>query len=44
MNVEGVCYCGSIRYQAEGDTLFKGQCFFTGIYPANSWLFIFILI
>jgi hypothetical protein len=26
MNVEGGCYCGSIRYQAEGDTLFKGQC------------------
>ncbi len=26
MNVEGGCYCGSIRYQAEGDALFKGQC------------------
>ena len=26
MNVKGGCYCGSIRYQAEGDALFKGQC------------------
>ena len=26
MNVEGGCNCGSIRYQAEGDALFKGQC------------------
>jgi len=26
MKVEGGCYCGSIRYQAEGEPLFKGQC------------------
>ena len=26
MKVEGGCYCGSIRYRAEGDALFKGQC------------------
>jgi len=26
MNVEGGCYCGSVRYRAEGDALFKGQC------------------
>jgi hypothetical protein len=26
MRVEGGCYCGAVRYQAEGDPMFKGQC------------------
>jgi len=26
MNVEGGCYCGALRFQAEGEPLFKGQC------------------
>ena len=26
MKIEGGCYCGSVRYRAEGDSLFKGQC------------------
>ena len=26
MKLEGRCYCGSVRYRAEGDPLFKGQC------------------
>ena len=26
MNLEGGCYCGSLRYSAGGDPLFKGQC------------------
>lgn len=26
MSIEGGCYCGEIRYKAEGDALFKGQC------------------
>ena len=26
MLVEGGCYCGQIRYQAEGDPVFKAQC------------------
>ncbi len=26
MRVEGGCYCGAIRYRAEGDAVFKGQC------------------
>ena len=26
MRVEGGCYCGAVRYRAEGDPLFKGQC------------------
>jgi hypothetical protein len=26
MQVEGGCYCGAVRYRAEGDALFKGQC------------------
>ena len=27
MKVEGGCYCGGVRYQAEGDAVFKAQCF-----------------
>jgi hypothetical protein len=26
MEFEGGCYCGNLRYKAEGDPLFKGQC------------------
>lgn len=26
MAIEGGCYCGGLRYQAEGDAMFKGQC------------------
>jgi len=26
MRLEGGCYCGSLRYVAEGDPMFKGQC------------------
>ena len=26
MEIEGGCYCGAVRYKAEGDALFKGQC------------------
>ena len=26
MELEGRCYCGALRYKAEGDPLFKGQC------------------
>ncbi len=26
MDFEGGCYCGSVRYKASGDALFKGQC------------------
>ncbi|HKE11518.1 MAG TPA: GFA family protein [Myxococcota bacterium] len=26
MKLEGGCYCGALRYSAEGDPLFKGQC------------------
>jgi hypothetical protein len=26
MSVEGGCYCGAVRYKAEGDALFQGQC------------------
>ena len=26
MRIEGGCYCGAVRYEAEGDPLFKGQC------------------
>ncbi|MBW2270021.1 MAG: GFA family protein [Deltaproteobacteria bacterium] len=26
MNVAGGCYCGAVRYKAEGEALFKGQC------------------
>ena len=27
MKVEGGCYCGELRYRAEGDPAMKGQCF-----------------
>ena len=27
MQVEGGCYCGEVRYQAEGDPAMKAQCF-----------------
>jgi hypothetical protein len=26
MRVEGGCYCGALRYRAEGDPVFRGQC------------------
>lgn len=26
MKVEGGCYCGAVRYEAEGDPMFKAQC------------------
>ena len=26
MKLEGGCYCKAVRYQAEGDPMFKGQC------------------
>jgi hypothetical protein len=26
MTIEGGCYCGALRYRAEGDPLLKGQC------------------
>lgn len=26
MKIEGGCYCGALRFEAEGDPLFKGQC------------------
>jgi len=26
MRLEGGCYCGALRYLAEGNPLFKGQC------------------
>jgi hypothetical protein len=26
MNVEGGCYCGQVRYKAEGEPVMKGQC------------------
>lgn len=26
MVIEGGCYCGAVRYRAEGDPLFAGQC------------------
>jgi hypothetical protein len=27
MHVEGGCYCGAVRYQADGDPAFKGLCY-----------------
>lgn len=27
MKVEGGCYCGALRYEAEGDPAMKAQCF-----------------
>jgi hypothetical protein len=26
MEVPGGCYCGAVRYNAQGDAMFKGQC------------------
>lgn len=26
MKVTGHCYCGALRYESEGDPVFKGQC------------------
>lgn len=26
MRIEGGCYCGDVRYAAEGEALFRGQC------------------
>lgn len=26
MKVTGGCYCGEVRYEAEGEPMFKGQC------------------
>lgn len=26
MKVEGGCFCGAVRYEAEGDPILKGQC------------------
>jgi hypothetical protein len=26
MKIEGGCYCGAVRYRAEGDPMFRGQC------------------
>ena len=26
MELKGGCYCGSVRYRAEGDPMFRGQC------------------
>lgn len=26
MAIEGGCYCGALRYKADGDAAFKGQC------------------
>jgi hypothetical protein len=26
MAIEGGCYCGAVRFRAEGDAIFKGQC------------------
>ncbi len=26
MELQGGCYCGAVRYEAQGDPLFKGEC------------------
>jgi len=26
MKIEGGCYCGAVRYEAQGEPVFKGQC------------------
>jgi hypothetical protein len=26
MKIEGGCYCGAVRYEVEGDPIFRGQC------------------
>jgi hypothetical protein len=26
MKIDGGCYCGAVRYRADGDAMFKGQC------------------
>ena len=26
MEIEGGCYCGAVRFKAEGDAMFRGQC------------------
>jgi len=26
MEIEGGCYCGELRYRAEGEPIFRGQC------------------
>ena len=26
MKANGGCYCGAVRYEVDGDTIFKGQC------------------
>jgi hypothetical protein len=39
MVIEGGCYCGALRYKAEGEPMFKGQChcrecqYFSGGHP-----------
>jgi len=27
MEIEGGCYCGAVRYRAEGEPVFKGMCY-----------------
>jgi len=26
MELKGRCYCGAVRYRAEGEPIFRGQC------------------
>ena len=39
MQIDGGCYCGALRFRAEGDPVFKGQChcrecqYFSGGHP-----------